>query len=91
MSTDNIIRWSRRPSVISGHSAPDDWIILRDGVALGRVYRPPFIPGVPVFWWGTWTHPPEQGRVETMDAALEACRRAIGDLPVPREYGPSRG
>lgn len=79
-------RWTRTPTVIAGQTRPDDWIILRDGVALGRVYRSPPMAGVPPFWWGSWTHPPQQGHVETLDEAFEACRRAIGDKPVPREY-----
>lgn len=91
MTAEDIARWTRRPTIIGGQVAPDDWIVLRDGVALGRVYRRPYIPGTPAFWWGSWTHPPQQGHVETMDAALEMCRRAIGDLPVPHKYGRPRG
>ena len=87
MTDSDIARWTRRPTVINGQAAPNDWIILRDGVALGRVYQAPYIPGTPAFWWGSWTHPPQQGRVETMAAALQACRTAIGDLPIPRERG----
>lgn len=75
--------WSRRPTVINGETAQDDYVIIRDGIALGRVHRAPFVQGAPAFTWASWTIPAQQGTADTLDNAAEACRAEIGDKPVP--------
>ena len=77
--------WSRRPTLIGGRTAPDDWSVLRDGVAVGRVHPRPYMVDGPKLTWSTWTLPSQSGSAETLEDALEAIRQAVEGLPDP-EY-----
>lgn len=94
----NYHRWSLRRTIISCATIPEDFCVLRDGVCLGRVHRAPYVPKAPPFIWASWPHPAQSGRADSLDAALDLCRNAIGDLPVPQHiqrsikdytYGPT--
>lgn len=71
--------WTRTPTVIAGETAPDDWIVRRDGRDVGRVIRARNHPIETPWSWCSW---PAKGRsqrgyVTTMDEALEAVRQAV--------------
>lgn len=69
--------WTRRPTVIGGQTAPDDFVIQRGGQSVGRVCRAVALPGTRPFHWMTWTYPSANGRSETFDQALHELREAI--------------
>jgi len=70
--------WTRKRTVIGGGHTPGDWLVLRHGQQVGRVYA---VPGGammgPRYFWGVWTEPVASGTAETLDAALEAVRSTI--------------
>ena len=76
-------RWARRLCSVGGKTAVDDYVVTRDGISLGRVLRAPYIVGTSSFQWSSWTHPAQSGRAPTLAKALQDCRSAIGDLPIP--------
>ncbi len=84
--------WTRRPCIIGGQTAPDDFTIYRHKQAVGRVCRAVALPGTRPFHWMTWTHPCANGRAETFDQALHELREAIRHRwPDEIEAGPLQG
>lgn len=69
--------WTRRPTLIGGQTAPDDFTVLRRDQPVGRVTRAVAIPGATPFAWMTWTYPADNGRAQTLDEALDQLRCAI--------------
>jgi len=88
--------WTRRLTIIGGRTEPDDYTILRNGQAVGRVHRSP-ATGVQAFAWFTWTRPAARGYADTLEDALHMVREAIrsrwpDDLPrVPLAAGERNG
>jgi hypothetical protein len=70
--------WTRRRTLIDGEGRPDDWIIVRRGQEIGRVYKRDLPRGEGVVWeWMTWTYPNDHGSADTMEQALEKLRAFI--------------
>jgi hypothetical protein len=42
---------STRPCVIAGEAAPDDWSVVCDGVAIGRILRTHMLPDGKAWLW----------------------------------------
>lgn len=70
--------WTRRITWIGGQYWPDDWIVLRDGVTVGRVHTEMLTnPTRHVWMWFKQVGDGRQGEAPTLDAALEALRAAV--------------
>lgn len=69
--------WTRKRTVIGGKTAEDDWTILRNTQAVGRIHRAPDIPGLLPIQWSTFTYPGDRGRADTLDQGLTDLRTAI--------------
>ena len=71
--------WTRKRTFIDGEcNADGDWLVLRHGQEVGRVY--PVAAGSILgahYFWCIWTDPTDSGKAETLGAALEAVRGAI--------------
>ncbi len=58
----------------------DDWVVLRDGVIVGRVYQVTYYNPMREVWaWFKQTIPGRSGEAKTLEAALEAVRQAVGE------------
>lgn len=72
--------WTRQRTLIGGQTAPDDWTVLRDGRAVGRVMQvfSPVNENRAAWAWFAWCHPASDGRCNTLGEALEQVRQAVG-------------
>lgn len=69
--------WTRRRTVIGGQVCPDDWTVRLDGRDVGRVLLGYGSRGGREWIWASWGRTPENGRVETLEEALECVRRSV--------------
>lgn len=70
--------WTRKRTFIGGRYVDNDWMVLRHGQEVGRVYSVPVGSMLgPHFSWSTLTLPPARGRADTLDEALEQMRETI--------------
>jgi len=71
--------FTRRPCVIGGEVAPDDWSILFDGVLVGRVRMEANAPAwIDDRWqWATILVPAQSGRSPSLGAALSAIKASV--------------
>lgn len=70
--------WTRRLTVINGQTDPNDWMIYRAGVPVGRVYDVRITTGGGRWVWTVLVGETGMGHAETFDAALEAVRERSG-------------
>jgi hypothetical protein len=70
--------WTRRKTVIAGQTYQDDWTVLYRRIAVGRVLKTTLMnPRRDLWTWHSWMYPAQNGQADTLDEALEACRRAV--------------
>ena len=70
--------WTRKRTVIAGDVLEDDWIIMRNGEDVGRISLDEFPYNGAQHWqWASWVHPATHGRVDTLEEAQDAVRRAV--------------
>ncbi|MGY3535433.1 hypothetical protein [Bradyrhizobium sp. USDA 4452] len=68
-----------RKTVIGGETAPDDYVVIWDGIRIGRIHRQPGLPaGRPSVAWGvnfpgTPQHPTHRGHC----ASVEECQQMV--------------
>lgn len=69
--------WTRRQTF---PEADDDFVVLRDGETVGRVYRsdPQARSGRDLWFWSVLVQPTASGWAGTLEAALEAVRERVG-------------
>lgn len=89
--------WARRRTWIGGRSHDDDWIVLRNGLPVGRVMLQQLQnPQRRVWCWFKQVGYGRQAQAQTLDAALNALRAAVladdADHPAgSMSSGPSSG
>jgi hypothetical protein len=66
-----------RPTEIGGIKHADDYIVIWDGISIGRILKQPGIPpGRPDWSWGVgFPHKPQQAWMRGMERDLEECKR----------------
>jgi hypothetical protein len=70
--------FTRKLTVINGKTEPDDWMILKHGIPVGRVYDARISTGGGRWVWAVQVGRVGMGHAETFDAALEAVRERAG-------------
>lgn len=71
--------WTRKLTLIGGKTALDDWLILCQGEACGRVYLTlsPVTAQRTIWAWAAWSYPGGNGRCDTLDEACDLVRAKI--------------
>lgn len=66
-----------RKTVIGGETAPDDYVVIWDGLPIGRIMRQPSVPtGNPNWSWGIILHvKPQTNAMRGTSHDLEECQR----------------
>lgn len=66
-----------RPTVIAGTRYADDYEVMWDGIAVGRILKQPGMPyGRPNWSWGViFPHLPQQAWQRGIESDLEECKR----------------
>lgn len=86
-----VLRFTRRPTVIGGQRGTDDYSILLNGTNIGRVMR--YIqgsPGTEHWTWSTSTDPMLGGRTGSMNDALSDLKSNVLPL-IDGEWLPMAG
>lgn len=68
---------SLRKTVIGGETAPDDWLVIWDGLSVGRILRQPGMPTNRPNWsWGViLPNKPQADWMRGICSDLEECKR----------------
>ncbi|MCK1402003.1 hypothetical protein IVB45_17630 [Bradyrhizobium sp. 4] len=68
---------SLRKTVIGGQTAPDDWLVIWNGISIGRILRQPGMPsGRPNWSWGViLPNKPQHDWMRGTCSDLEDCKR----------------
>ncbi len=71
--------WTRKPCVIGGQAAPDDWLVLWCGQDCGRVHLTysPINAQRAVWAWTAWCDPAADGRCDTLAEGCDLVRRSV--------------
>lgn len=66
-----------RPTVIAGERGEDDYVIIWDGLSIGRILKQPGVPhGRPNWSWGVhFPHNPQLDAHRGLCSDLEECKR----------------
>lgn len=80
-------RWARKPTF---EPDADDWVVLRDGLMVGRVMldaQQTSRQGCPQWMWTVITMPARSGTVATLEVALEKVRQLSSHLWAHQPHG----
>lgn len=66
--------WTRKLTVINGQTEPNDWMIYRNGIPVGRVYDARISTGGGRWVWTVQVGQVGMGHAETFEDALEIVR-----------------
>ncbi|MBR0871159.1 hypothetical protein JQ633_12375 [Bradyrhizobium tropiciagri] len=68
-----------RRTVIAGETAPDDYVVIWDGITIGRIHRPAGLPpGRPHVAWGVaFPGKPQPPKHRGHCADLDECKRMV--------------
>src|SRR3569832_1075916 len=66
-----------RPTVIAGERGRDDYVVIWDGLSIGRILKQPGVPhGRPNWSWGVhFPHKPQPPSHRGLCSDLEECKR----------------
>src|SRR5579859_322150 len=66
-----------RKALIGGETAPDDYIVVWNGITIGRILKQPGVPvGRPNWLWSlAFPHIPQQPHMRGLVSDLEECKR----------------
>ncbi|NDW32949.1 hypothetical protein [Salipiger sp. PrR007] len=71
--------WTRKRTIIAGRTDGDnDWLVLKDGQTIGRVYATHISNPTLRWMWIVQVGPTGHGYAPSMDAALDEVRRRVG-------------
>jgi hypothetical protein len=71
--------WTRKPTLIGGKTAPDDWLVLCQGQACGRVYltHSAVSEARTRMEWSALSYPGGHGPCETLEEGCHQVRDRI--------------
>ncbi|MDB2369294.1 hypothetical protein N9V68_01760 [Octadecabacter sp.] len=80
------LQFSRRPCVIGGQTAPNDWSIFVNGKKIGRVlFYNKGATGTHCWQWSVTTYPSKSGQTESLEQAPEQIKAVVPPLVIDGE------